>query len=103
MELMGLTFHPRMKALFQDHDSATYGNFRCQTCHGEDMEARRFTMPATLRPLPRENAVDVGRARDAKATEFMVQKVMPATRELLANGDPSVAASFGCGSCHPSQ
>lgn len=95
MEFMGLVFHPRMKELFAEYDGAASGKLRCQTCHGEDMEARRFSMPAALRPLPAENAVEIGRARDAKATEFMTAKVMPATVELLSNG--------ACGSCHPSQ
>jgi hypothetical protein len=101
MEFMGLTFHPRMKALFQEYDAAAYGKFRCQTCHGEDMEVRRFSMPAALRPLPLEGAVDAARGRDAKATEFMNAKVLPAMLELLSSGEPG--ARFGCGSCHPSQ
>ena len=103
MELMGLTFHPRMKELFEEYDPAAYGNFRCQTCHGEDMEARRFAMPASLRPLPAEGAVDVARARDAKATEFMTAKVLPATESLLSEGATEPAERVGCASCHPPQ
>jgi hypothetical protein len=101
MEFMGLTFHPRMKELFEDYDGSAYGKFRCQTCHGEDMEARRFSMPAALRPLPAEHTVEASRARDAKATEFMITQVLPATKQLLSEGDPGMLVS--CFSCHPSQ
>jgi hypothetical protein len=102
MEFMGLTFHPRMKELFAEYDPAWSGKFRCQTCHGEDMEARRFAMPASLRPLPAENAIDVARARDPRSTDFMSAKVMPATAELLSSGEPGTGR-VSCGSCHPSQ
>lgn len=95
---MGLTFHPRMKELFQEYDAAIYGNFRCQTCHGEDMEARRFAMPASLRPV--SEAGDAG-ARDRRAMEFMVSKVLPQTRELLADEGAHGAARVGCNACHP--
>jgi hypothetical protein len=94
---MGITFHPRMKELFEEYDPTAYGNLRCQTCHGEDMEARRFSMPASLRALPADHAVETGRARDAKATEFMAAKVMPATQVLLSPD------RVNCGSCHPAQ
>lgn len=98
MEFMGLTFHPRMRELFQEYDAAAYDKFRCQTCHGEDMEARRFAMPATLRPLPVEGAIEAANARDAKATAFMVAKVLPETGELITGGADRQPS---CASCHP--
>ena len=103
MEFMGLTFHPRMKELFSEYDATAYGKLRCQTCHGEDMEARRFSMPATLRALPADAPVDAARARDPKATSFMEAKVLPLTAELLSHDDPGTASRLGCGSCHPAQ
>lgn len=95
MEFMGLSFHPRMKELFQKNDPAAYGKFRCQTCHGEDMEARAFAMPATLRKLSGPDPVGAGRSRDAKATDFMVAEVLPATKELIDRAD--------CFSCHAAE
>jgi len=97
---MGLSFHPRMKELFERYDALAYDKFRCQTCHGEDMEARAFAMPATLRPLSAADPVAAARARDAKATDFMVTMVLPATVELLAGDAPEDARRFGCASCH---
>jgi hypothetical protein len=100
MEFMGLTFHPRMKELFERFDAARYGNFRCQICHGDDMEARGFRMPATLRSLPGSEPAAAGRARDPKATDFMVEAVLPAAVELLAGDDAVQAKRIDCASCH---
>ena len=95
MEFMGLSFHPRMRELFQKSDPATYGQFRCQTCHGEDMEGRAFAMPATLGKLASADPIAAGRSRNVRATEFMIAAVVPATRELLGAGD--------CFSCHATE
>lgn len=100
MEFMGLYFHPRMKELFQKSDPTAYGNFRCQTCHGEDMEARGFAMPAALGKLAAADPVVAGRSRDAKVTDFMVSAVLPATVELLAGSDPGARARISCLTCH---
>ncbi|HEX4341418.1 MAG TPA: hypothetical protein VH062_36165 [Polyangiaceae bacterium] len=102
MEFMGLTFHPRMRELFQAYDGAAYGKFRCQSCHGEDMEARSFAMPATLRPLPAVDAARAGNVRDARATKFMVEAVLPATISLLAS-DRAESAPITCASCHAAE
>jgi len=101
MEFMGLTFHPRMRELFREYDAAAYDKLRCQTCHGEDMEARRFAMPATLQPLPAEGAIEAANARDAKATAFMVAKVVPLSGELFAGGASGAREQLSCASCHP--
>jgi hypothetical protein len=101
MEFMGLAFHPRMKELFEGYDPVRYGNFRCQICHGEDMEARGFAMPASLRALPANDAAAAARARDARATDFMVARVLPATAELLGGDDRSTLSGSACSSCHP--
>jgi hypothetical protein len=84
-----------MKELSQKRDPAVYDKFRCQTCHGEDMETRAFAMPATLLSLSGTDPVASGRSRDAKATDFMVTEVLPATKELLGGGD--------CFSCHAAE
>jgi hypothetical protein len=102
MEFMGLTFHPRMKELFQAYDGAAYGKFRCQSCHGDDMEARNFAMPATLRPLPAVDAAQAGNVRDARATKFMVEAVLPATVSLLAS-DRADSARLTCATCHATE
>jgi hypothetical protein len=96
MEFMGLTFHPKMSELFARHG---YDQLRCQTCHGEDMEARGFEMPASLRALGTD-PVTAGRERDAKATAFMSSEVMPLTVELLGAGDPGARAGLDCFTCH---
>jgi hypothetical protein len=96
MEFMGLVFHPRMNELFARHG---YDHFRCQTCHGEDMEARGFKMPATLRALG-PDPVSAGRERDAKATGFMVAEVTPLAVELLGGGPAEGNAALECFTCH---
>ena len=102
MEFMGLVFHPRMKELFQEYDAASSGTFRCQSCHGDDMEARRFAMPATLRPVSGEARGDAG-AREPRVTEFMLSKVLPATRELLSDTGDGATSRIGCDVCHSKQ
>jgi hypothetical protein len=96
MEFMGLTFHPKMSELFARHG---YERFRCQTCHGEDMETRAFKMPAALRALGAD-PVESGRSRDGKATSYMVAEVMPLTVELLGPADPEGRTALGCFTCH---
>lgn len=83
MEFMGLFFFPKMKAVFQKHDPAGYRQFRCQTCHGDDMEAVNFKMPSGLYTLPKVDPVKAAHDYDEKTTAFMTGEVEPAAQELL--------------------
>jgi hypothetical protein len=98
IEYMGLVFFPEMKTLFQSHDPEGFRQFRCQTCHGEDMARVHYRMPHALSALPAEEAVHAGSTRNAKRTRFMVDEVVPAMRRLLEGHGPVDAA---CASCHP--
>jgi hypothetical protein len=101
MEFMGLVVYPKMKALFQAQDPKAYARFRCQTCHGEDMEAVDFRMPSSLSALPESDPIAAARARDENTTEFMVDKVEPVMKTLLGENDADTAGRVACGSCHP--
>jgi hypothetical protein len=99
MEFMGLVVFPKMKELFRARDGEGRRDFRCQTCHGEDMEAVRFAMPNSLYALPEGDPVGAARAYDEKTTEFMQGTVLPAMKALLA--DDSTAERVTCFTCHP--
>jgi hypothetical protein len=103
MEFMGLFFFPKMRAIFQKHDPGGYAQFRCQTCHGEDMEAVNFKMPNGLYTLPAVDPVKAAHEYDEKTTAFMTAEVEPAAQELLgiprtAGTDPLAGQS--CSLCH---
>ena len=105
-EFMGITVMPEMKKLFQAHDSAAFGTFKCQTCHGNDMQAKNFKMPNdSIYPLNPKDPVKGAKDYDAKITKFMVDEVTPKMAELLGEKamgkDP--AGTFGCLRCHPSE
>jgi hypothetical protein len=100
MEFMGLFVFPKMKALFQAESPKAPAHFRCQTCHGEDMEAKAFHLPSSLRPLPADDPVKAALAYDEKTTKFMVEQVVPTMKALLGEGDPVTAVGFGCLTCH---
>lgn len=94
---MGLLFYPKMKALFRNHDPERATPFRCQSCHGEDMESVNFKMPNRLDGLPADDPIPAALSRDAKTTQFMTDDVEPAVDELL--GVEHVAGR-SCGLCH---
>jgi hypothetical protein len=103
MEYMGLYVFPKMRALFRAENPNLYKTFRCQTCHGSDMETVRFKMPNKLYSLPAEGAEQAARQYDDKTTTFMVDKVVPAMRELLGKDDPDLANTVSCHTCHPKE
>lgn len=103
MEYMGLYVFPKMKALFKTFDATAYGKFRCQTCHGEDMEAVDYKMPNGIYALPADNPEQAARDYDEKTTQFMVASVLPALRELLAKNDPELSKAMSCNTCHPKE
>lgn len=102
-EYMGLFVYPRMKAVFQEHDPKGYAQFRCQTCHGEDMERVDFKMPNSLYALPATDPIKAALEYDAKTATFMMQNVVPAMKELLGKNDSEIGERFGCLSCHQAE
>jgi hypothetical protein len=100
MEFMGLVVYPKMKAVFREHDPKEFAQFRCQTCHGEDMESVDFKMPNSLFALPASDPVKAGSADDANMTTFMVDKVVPSMNALFEKDDAGTAATLGCLNCH---
>lgn len=100
---MALAVYPRMKALFQAHDAKEYAIFRCQTCHGDDMERAGFRMPNSLYALPESDPVKAALEYDPATAKFMVDQVVPAMKELLGKNDPAVEARSGCLSCHQTE
>ncbi len=104
-EFMGIYVLPKMSSLFKAQDGERFADFKCQTCHGDDMESVGFKMPSDLYPLPAENTIEAAKEYDAEMTAFMMEKVVPAMVELLGVPpyDPATGRGFGCFSCHPKE
>jgi hypothetical protein len=100
MEFMGLTVYPKMKSLFHAQSTTDFAHFRCQTCHGEDMETADFKMPNALYSLSPTDPIKSGNDDNPGMTKFMVESVVPAMKELFAKDDPEMASEFGCLNCH---
>ena len=100
MEFMGLYAFPQMRSLFVAFNPKAYKTFRCQTCHGADMEAVDFKMPNGLYALPVEGAEKAALEYDEPTARFMIDRVLPAMQTLLAKDDPELQKSFGCHGCH---
>jgi len=92
LEFMGVEVMPKMKTMFQEFDAESYAEFKCQTCHGEDMEQVDYKMPNGLFALPKDDPVAAGKDYDEKVTDFML-KVSPAMKELLGT-------QVTCNTCH---
>lgn len=106
-EFMGVYVFPKMKETFQSHDAELFKGFKCQTCHGDDMDAVKFAMPNEgIYPLSKDDPIGAAKEYDEKMTAFMVNQVVPQMAELMdATWDPDDQGpeSFGCFSCHPAQ
>jgi hypothetical protein len=105
-EYMGIVVLPEMKKMFQAHDGGAFGTFKCQTCHGNDMQAKNFKMPNDgIYPLNPKDPVKGAMDYDKKITKFMLDEVTPKMAEMLGEKamgkDP--AGTFGCLRCHPSE
>lgn len=102
LEYMGLVVYPKMKELFQAYDPEYFGEFKCQTCHGEDMEAVDYEMPNSLIALSAENTIEEAMSYDPETSKFMAEKVVPKMAELLGEDpvDPQEGSGFGCFACH---
>lgn len=102
-EYMAHVVYPKVKALFQEYDPKEFAEFRCQTCHGEDMEKVHFEMPNSLFALPRTDPVKAALSHDEKTAKFMMESVEPTMKELLGREDPATTERFGCLSCHQTE
>jgi cytochrome c553 len=100
MEFMGLFFFPKMRAIFQSHEPRSVAPFRCQSCHGRDMEAVDFKMPNGLYALPADEPEKAALAYDEKMAKFMAVEVEPAAEGLLGM-DPTTGRS--CHLCHENE
>jgi hypothetical protein len=104
LDWMGLEVFPKMKGVFSEFDAERFSKFRCQTCHGDDMEMVDFKMPSSkLYALPRKDVLKSAREYDAKVTDFMLGTVMPKMADLIDMPpyDPGTKSGFGCFGCHP--
>ncbi|MEN9577041.1 MAG: hypothetical protein RJA70_50 [Pseudomonadota bacterium] len=100
MEFMGLVVLPEMQKLFVEYDAEGYKEFKCQTCHGQDMKAVDFKMPNGLFALPEEKLIETSTDYDAEMTKFMMDKVGPKMGELLHK---PFGTEFTCLSCHETE
>jgi hypothetical protein len=105
LEWMGLEVLPKMKALFVEYNGESFADFKCQTCHGNDMEVVDFKMPNSLFALSGTDPVGSGKAYDEKLTEFMLTRVTPTMAKLLDMDmyNPETKQGFGCLNCHQSE
>jgi hypothetical protein len=100
MEFMGLTVMPEMKKVFQDADPEGYKEFKCQTCHGQDMQAVDYKMPNGLFALSKPDPLPAAMEYDAKTTKFMNEVVTPKMASLFGT-EPGTG--FGCFNCHDAE
>jgi hypothetical protein len=98
MAYMAAHVYPAMKKLFVAFDAKVYGNFRCETCHGDDMEALDYAMPNGLYELPADGPIADAMDYDEDVAAFMMGKVAPTMSRLLAGGTSGGEACF---TCHP--
>jgi hypothetical protein len=105
-EYMGIVVLPAMKTMFKEYDENEFKQFKCQTCHGDDMNEKKFAMPSdSIYPLNKADPVKGAMAYDEKMTKFMVEKVVPDMAKLVdEEPDPTGKGSgFGCMECHPAE
>lgn len=94
METMGLVVFPSMKEAFAGHDAERFGDFKCQTCHGDDAKDVDYKMPNAVTPLSKDDPVGDGNGIDEAMTKFMMESVVPKMKEHLEG------AEVNCHSCH---
>lgn len=100
LEFMGLVVLPEMKKLFAEYDAEGYAEFKCQTCHGEDMKEVDYKMPNGLYGLPKAGTIDASKDYDPEITAFMMEKVVPKMAELLGQ---KPVEELSCFSCHDTE
>jgi hypothetical protein len=94
-DFMGLTVLPEMQALFRAQNPNDKTEFKCQTCHGEDMQAVDFKMPNGLFELSATDPIAGAKEYDALTTQFMQEIVSPKMAQLLGQ-EPAKTTCFTC-------
>ncbi|MFW6050108.1 MAG: hypothetical protein ACODAU_02970 [Myxococcota bacterium] len=97
---------PITMEIFQEFDALAFEEFGCESCHGDDAEAREFAMPTrSLPPVPAPDTEEwAAMEKDQpRMVRFMREKVTPVTATLLGLEafDPETGRGFGCNDCHP--
>jgi len=103
---MGESVLPYMKELFAEYDAEAFGTMNCATCHGPDMQARGFEMPApSLPPLHPSGTPEQRQMVEdhPRMVRFMFNHVVPAMRTMIgeAEYDAETGEGFSCYFCHP--
>jgi hypothetical protein len=96
LEYMGIYVLPKMDGVFKGWKESQYQGFKCQTCHGDDMDEVNLQMPNDLFPLDAEDPYKSGMDYDEDTTKFMAEQVLPAMTELLGE-------DVSCLTCHPAE
>jgi hypothetical protein len=104
-DYMGLEVLPAMKEKFEAFGAEEFADFKCQTCHGDDMKEVKFEMPNDLYALPKENTWQAAMDYNPEITKFMGEVVVPEMAKLLDMQpfDPETGQGFGCFGCHQSE
>ena len=92
-------FLPIMREQFAHLDAERWGQIECETCHGEDMEARNYMMPSpSMIPIPERNspAYEAAKNADLEVTTYMEDTIVPTMRTMLGFGEEA-----SCTTCHP--
>jgi hypothetical protein len=101
MAFMAAHFQPAMEKLFRAHDADSFPELPCAACHGPNMEAEGYAMPADIYPLPDDDPIGEAQSYDEDIAEFMVAEVVPAVEHLF--GIQGAAKGESCFLCHPKE
>ncbi len=96
MEYMGIYVLPKMSSVFESLKEDPSARFKCQNCHGDDMDAVNHEMPNDLYPLPAEGFYEAALEYDEQTTKFMAEQVVSAMSEVLGQ-------DVNCLTCHPTE
>lgn len=91
--------NPIMQELFARYDAEEYGNFDCETCHGDEMREIEFKMPAPSMYIVPPEGTPGHRGMLATFPDtvaFMEETVTPIMGKLLG------VEGLTCTGCHPS-
>jgi hypothetical protein len=99
LEFMRELFEPQMREVFQGFDGMEFEEFKCETCHGTDMEEADYAMPNGLIPLDNRGNPAEPSYRAEEMEELMDDEVVPLGQELLEQPDAG-QNQWGCFACH---
>jgi hypothetical protein len=109
VDYMSTVVVPRMKEIYQRFDPVRFARFDCTTCHGNQVGADAFKMPAAaVRPLPATPAAFEAKLAAEPTwprwTQFMVEEVEPPMAAMLGqplwDATKPEAPGFSCQACH---